>query len=101
MTNDEIYAIARRCGGIRATVDRLDDFFDDWKWDNSYNWCDKTTYPLFEVRQNATQTFIWIKENQNTDPRCNDYLDENCIIFHNNDDFYDFVAQVGTEEDEE
>lgn len=101
MTNDEIYEIAKKCGGVRATVDRFDDFFEDWKCDNSFNWCDTTTYPLFEVRQNATQTFIWIKENQNTDPRCNDYLDENCIIFGNNEDFYDFVSQVGTEEDEE
>lgn len=101
MKNDEIYAIAKANGGIRATVDRFDDFFDDWKCDNSFNWCDSKIYPLFEIRQNATQTFIWIKENQDTDPRCGDYLDENCIIFANSEDFYDFVAEVGIEPDKE
>lgn len=95
----EIFDIAKQHNGIRATIDRFEDRFDNMLHDNSYNWCDVYQYPLFEIRQDkdTKATFIWIKENQNTDPRCGDYLDENCIIFIDVEDFYDFCEEIKTE----
>ena len=102
MTNQEIFNIAKQNNGIRATVDRFSDAFDNMFHDNSYNWNDDKQCPIFEMRQdkNTKTFFIWIKENQNTDPRCNDYLDENCIIFLDYEDFYNFLDEVSEDVEE-
>lgn len=96
MKTQEIFEIATRCNGIRATIDRFCDAFDNMTHDNSFNWCDDYLYPIFEVRHAKTKNiyFIWIAANQDCDPRCDTYLDENCIIFTNENDFYDFIDEV-------
>lgn len=102
MTLQEIFNTAKQNNGIRATVNRFSDAFENMSCDNSYNWIDNKTFPLFEIRQdkNTKTTFVWIKENQNTDPRCNDYLDENCIIFLDYEDFYNFVEEISEDVEE-
>ena len=102
MTLQEIFNAAQQNNGIRATIDRFDDQFDDMESDNSYNWIDEKTFPLFEIRQDkkTKTTFIWIKENQNTDPRSYDYLEENCVIFLDYEDFYNFVEEVSEDVEE-
>ncbi len=98
MDKKEFFNIAKQYNAISATIDRFEEKFDSMQSDNSYNWYD-ANYPLFEVRKdNKTNVcFIWYKENQNTDPRCGDYLDENCLIFLEYEDFLDFCCEVRTE----
>lgn len=98
-----LFEIATRCHGIRATIDRFDDAFDDMTHDNSFNWCDDRCHPIYEIRhdKNKDVFFIWIAANQNCDPRCDTYYDENCVIFLNCDDFCDFIDQTSTPVDDE
>ena len=96
----KIFDAAKQSGGIRATVDRFDDAFDNMPHDNSFNWCnDDYEYPIFEIRHDSKKGvyFVWIANNQNCDPRCDTYLDENCIIFLNEYDFFDFIDAIKTE----
>ena len=97
---ENIFNTGINCHGIRATIDRLTEPFDNMTWDNSYNWCDDDyVYPIMEIRhdKNRGVYFVWIANDQHCDPRCNTYLDENCLIFLSDDDWFDFIDQVKTE----
>lgn len=96
---EKIFNAGKSCHGIRATIDRFDDQFDEMTHDNSFNWCDdEYNYPIFEIRHDKKRGvyFVWIANDQHCDPRCDTYLDENCIMFLDEYDFYDFIDEIKT-----
>lgn len=98
MTTEEVKNKARYCGGLLCTVDRFDTFFDEWECDNSFNW----DCPIYwNVRRKGEVTFIWIAENSNCDPRGANYADENCVMFLNMDDYFEFAGEFRPDDEEE
>lgn len=91
MTTAELKKKARYCGGLTLTLWRGDQFFDEWDSYNSSNW-DCPIY--FEVREREGIAFIWLAVNSKGDPKYADYAEENCVMFRNTRDFYDFLSVV-------
>lgn len=102
MNKEQFATLAKQYNAISATIDRFEDRFDSMLADNSFNWYD-ASYPVFEIRKDGQTevVFIWYKENQSTDPRCNDYLDENCFVFLDYNDFLDFCCEIRTESEDD
>lgn len=98
MTTEEVKNKAGYCGGLLCTADRFNTFFDEWEWDNSYNW----DCPIYwEVRSKGEVTFIWIAESSKCDPRGADYADENCVMFLNANDYFEFADELRPDDEEE
>lgn len=96
-----ILQIAKNNNGLLLQdIDRFDDRFDDdYKLDNSYNWSNMYVYSM-EIRQKDNLTFCFIPNNENGDIRGLSY-DDNCVLFTEIEDFYDFVDSISETTDDE
>lgn len=101
---EELKELGKDCGGFLTKSERKAEF-DRWQYrDNSYNWDWQNAYCyLMEIRgREDGLTLVWLAENSNTDPRCADYAEENCVVFREWGDFAEFIGELlSRQEDEE